>query len=142
MTGQEQRRRTVESLVLRAVAPETTGRRQLNTADRFSTSARDTEVQRPEEILVEVNALVERRPVSSILQSLAFRRSLENSVRGALQTIRSGAPTPNPPAPRAAANATNESSSSFGRGAGKSGYTELLLLRQYLFINFVVLTFA
>lgn len=120
MTGQEQRRRTVENLVLRAVGPDTTGRRQLSNADRFSTSSRDTEVHRPEEILVEVNALVERRPVSSMLQSLAFRRSLENSVRGALQTIRNG-PTWNAPVSRVAANATNDSSSSSERGAaGKS----------------------
>ena len=38
-------------------------------------------LRRPESVVVEVNALVERRPVSSVLESSAFRQSLENSLR-------------------------------------------------------------
>jgi hypothetical protein len=43
---------------------------------------------RPEQVIVEVNALVEQRPVSSILQSAAFRSSIERSLRGALTSLR------------------------------------------------------
>ncbi|KAK2173937.1 hypothetical protein NP493_839g00077 [Ridgeia piscesae] len=45
---------------------------------------RTTNHHRPESIIVEVNALVERRPVSSMLQSDLFRRNLETMVRGTL----------------------------------------------------------
>uniref|UniRef100_A0A0B7AW12 Uncharacterized protein n=1 Tax=Arion vulgaris TaxID=1028688 RepID=A0A0B7AW12_9EUPU len=40
------------------------------------------EKHRPEAVLVEVQVVAELRPVSSILQSAAFRRHLENVVRG------------------------------------------------------------
>jgi len=42
---------------------------------------------RPEHILVEVEALVERRPVSSILQSAAVRSSIERSLRDAFSWL-------------------------------------------------------
>ena len=45
------------------------------------------EENRPEHVVVEVNALVERRPVSSLLQSRGFRRNLEGALRGALINI-------------------------------------------------------
>ncbi len=57
--------------------------RALNT-DPSAPSTSSTEQQRPESVVVEVNALVERRPVSSILQSSGFRRNLESALRGAI----------------------------------------------------------
>ncbi|CAG5131153.1 unnamed protein product [Candidula unifasciata] len=42
------------------------------------------EKHRPEAVVVEVQAVVELRPVSSALQSAAFRRHLENIIRGSL----------------------------------------------------------
>ena len=42
------------------------------------------EPPRPEAVVVEVNALVERRPVSSVLQSQRFRNNLEHVLRGTI----------------------------------------------------------
>lgn len=53
------------------------------------------EPPRPENVIVEVNALVERRPVSNILQSAGFRQSLENAVRGAISRVSSPAASRN-----------------------------------------------
>ncbi|BFZ01394.1 hypothetical protein BsWGS_04434 [Bradybaena similaris] len=44
------------------------------------------EKHRPEAVVVEVQAVVALRPVSSVLQSASFRRHLENIVRGSLTT--------------------------------------------------------
>ena len=44
---------------------------------------------RPESVVVEVQGLVQTRPVSSILQSAQFRRTLENAIRGGLSTLSS-----------------------------------------------------
>lgn len=106
VTGQEHRRRTVENLVLRAVGPPMTtttapeprsaaagpGGAVESVPGHLSRQAvaAAADVTRPEHIIVEVNALVERRPVSSLLSSLQFRRSLENSVRGALRAMTGG----------------------------------------------------
>ncbi|CAL1526424.1 unnamed protein product [Lymnaea stagnalis] len=43
---------------------------------------------RPESIVVEVQGIIEQRPVSSILQSASFRRQLENVIRGTIQHAR------------------------------------------------------
>lgn len=43
---------------------------------------------RPESIVVEVQGIIEQRPVSSILQSASFRRQLENVIRGTIQNSR------------------------------------------------------
>ena len=51
--------------------------RQLNSAE----TGVPTEEHRPEAVMVEVQGLVERAPVSSILQSQGFRRRLENALR-------------------------------------------------------------
>ncbi|GFR93490.1 neuralized-like protein 1A [Elysia marginata] len=49
------------------------------------TANRDlVEEHRPEAVVVEVQGIIERRPVSSVLQSPAFRRQLENVIRGGL----------------------------------------------------------
>ncbi|XP_055874333.1 uncharacterized protein LOC106076478 [Biomphalaria glabrata] len=45
----------------------------------------DIETHRPEAVVVEVQGIIERRPVSSILESPAFRRQLENIIRGSIQ---------------------------------------------------------
>ena len=42
---------------------------------------------RPEQVLVEVNALIERRPVTSVLQTARFRQSIENSLRRAIHSV-------------------------------------------------------
>ena len=42
---------------------------------------------RPEEVVVEVQGLVERRCVSSLLQTLQFRQRLEGALRSSLQTV-------------------------------------------------------
>jgi len=42
---------------------------------------------RPEQVLVEVNALIERRPVTSVLETQQFRQSLENSLRRAVNSV-------------------------------------------------------
>ena len=56
----------------------------------FTEQRRETPEQaRPENVVIEVNALVERRPVSSALQSARFRRSLENALRDAMPGGRS-----------------------------------------------------
>ena len=73
--------------------------RALNT-DEAEPEAPDA--NRPEHVVVEVNALVERRPVSSVLQSSGFRRNLEHALRGAMLNI-SRRP---PPQPRTPAQAT------------------------------------
>ena len=70
VTGQENRK-NVEDFFMRSVHPERVA----------------GEDHRPESIVVEVSGLVESRPVSSILQSSRFRRSLENALRGSLVTI-------------------------------------------------------
>ena len=44
---------------------------------------------RPESVVVEVQGLVQTRPVSSILQSAQFRRTLENAIRGGLSSLSS-----------------------------------------------------
>ena len=54
------------------------------TADE-SSSSRDTAEHRPEAIIVEVQGLVERRPVSSILNSPNFRSRLEATVRSSME---------------------------------------------------------
>ena len=92
VSGQEERRRAVESLV--------------NRVTRSSSNSQDQpvvvqdEALRPEHITVEVNALIERRPVSSVLQSAAFRRSLENSVRRAVTMFSNNTSTSGPPRSR------------------------------------------
>ncbi|RUS89586.1 hypothetical protein EGW08_002604 [Elysia chlorotica] len=49
------------------------------------TANRDSvEEHRPEAVVVEVQGIIEQRPVSSLLQSPAFRRQLENVIRGGL----------------------------------------------------------
>lgn len=45
------------------------------------------EPNRPEAVIVEVQGLVERRPVSSILESMEFRRRLENALRSSIGTV-------------------------------------------------------
>ncbi|KAK2151649.1 hypothetical protein LSH36_356g06010 [Paralvinella palmiformis] len=47
---------------------------------------------RPENVTVEVSALIERRPVTSLLQSDRFRRNLESALHGALSSV----PLPRP----------------------------------------------
>ncbi|KAI0232094.1 hypothetical protein LSAT2_017595 [Lamellibrachia satsuma] len=73
---------------------------------------------RPESIIVEVNALVERRPVSSMLQSDLFRRNLETMVRGTLgrlgPLVTTNRPTP-PAARQQTTNATVPQTESQGR---------------------------
>lgn len=44
------------------------------------------EEHRPESVVVEVEGLFEQRRVSSVLQSTAFRRSLERIIRGSITT--------------------------------------------------------
>ena len=46
----------------------------------------DAEDHRPESVVVEVQGVIERKPVSSVLQSAAFRRQLENVIRGSIQS--------------------------------------------------------
>lgn len=46
------------------------------------------EQHRPEAVVVEVQGIVEQRHVSSMLQSLNFRRTLENIIRGSLTSVR------------------------------------------------------
>ena len=92
VSGQEERRRAVEGLVNRVV------RSSSNSQDQ-PTVVQD-EAIRPEHITVEVNALIERRPVSSVLQSAAFRRSLENSVRRAVTMFSNHSSTSGPPRSR------------------------------------------
>ena len=72
------------------------------------TPAPAPEQRRPESVVVEVNALVERRPVSNVLQSAQFRRSLETALRGALN-VRS-------PLPRSARGPASASSAQLGEG--------------------------
>ncbi|KAK3778080.1 hypothetical protein RRG08_044696 [Elysia crispata] len=49
------------------------------------TANRDSvEEHRPEAVVIEVQGIIEQRPVSSVLQSAAFRRRLENVIRGGL----------------------------------------------------------
>ncbi len=73
----------------------------------------DTEQHRPEAVLVEVQGLVERRPVTSMLQSLGFRRSLENSLRGAFNQLSCRT---NPPARAATAPPPGRQSAVPSRG--------------------------
>lgn len=73
VTGQENHKDIIENFFLRSSNPNAT---------REAGSDK-----RPEHIVVEVQALVERRPVSSLLQSLRFRRSLENTLREGLTEI-------------------------------------------------------
>lgn len=54
--------------------------------DSNSLNCTETSTHRPEAIIVEVQGLVERRPVSSLLQSLNFRRTLENALVGSINT--------------------------------------------------------
>ncbi|XP_067656830.1 uncharacterized protein [Haliotis asinina] len=54
------------------------------------------EEHRPESVVVEVEGLFEQRRVSSVLQSTAFRRSLERIIRGSIATA-SSRPQPTPP---------------------------------------------
>jgi len=42
---------------------------------------------RPDAVIVEVQGLVERRPVSNILQSARFRRQLENAIRSSISNV-------------------------------------------------------
>jgi len=44
----------------------------------------DEEDHRPETVVMEVQGIIENRPVSSILQSASFRRQLENVIRGSI----------------------------------------------------------
>ena len=48
---------------------------------------------RPESVVVEVQGLVQTRPVSSILQSAQFRRTLENAIRGGLSSLSNRVPS-------------------------------------------------
>ncbi|KAH9524784.1 hypothetical protein Btru_027814 [Bulinus truncatus] len=57
----------------------------------LSTDSDRPEVNRPEAIVIEVQGIIERRPVSSILQSAAFRRQLEHILSGSLPHLRSAA---------------------------------------------------
>ncbi|GFO38062.1 mediator of RNA polymerase ii transcription subunit 24 [Plakobranchus ocellatus] len=50
------------------------------------------EEHRPEAVVVEVQGMIESRPVSSVLQSPAFRRQLENVIRGGLVNARRNRP--------------------------------------------------
>lgn len=59
---------------------------------------------RPESVLVEVNALVERRPVSSILERAGLRRNLENALRGAISRVSVRTPEVRRPDPTSSAN--------------------------------------
>ncbi|CAH1784023.1 unnamed protein product [Owenia fusiformis] len=47
------------------------------------------EESRPESVTIEVQGLVQRRRVSSMLQSINFRRRLENTIRGNISHLRS-----------------------------------------------------
>ena len=68
-----------------------TGQGHKEAVENFFTGVRSEPVEqnRPDNVVVEVNALVERRPVSSVLQGSGFRRSLENALRGAIGGARS-----------------------------------------------------
>lgn len=55
----------------------------------------DQEEHRPETIHVEVRALAESRPVSSLLQSTRFRRSLESALRTSIGTRSPARTSPN-----------------------------------------------
>lgn len=44
----------------------------------------EEEDHRPETVVMEVQGIIESRPVSSVLQSAAFRRQLENVIRGSI----------------------------------------------------------
>ena len=56
---------------------------------RLNPSAEPTpgDQHRPESVVVEVQGLVQTRPVSSILQSAQFRRTLENAIRGGFSSL-------------------------------------------------------
>ena len=58
-----------------------------------------TEEHRPETVHVEVRALAESRPVSSLLHSTRFRRSLESALRTAIGTRSSSTPSRASPTP-------------------------------------------
>lgn len=63
---------------------------------------------RPEAVIVEVQGLVQSRPVSSLLQSARFRRSLENAIRGGLSSVSASVTnTPQAPARPAQPRATS-----------------------------------
>ena len=69
---------------------------------RLNPSSEPTPVEqhRPESVVVEVQGLVQTRPVSSMLQRAQFRRTLENAIRGGLSTLSSRvqqAPRPSTP---------------------------------------------
>ncbi|XP_059176258.1 uncharacterized protein LOC131955950 [Physella acuta] len=51
-------------------------------------NAESSERHRPESIVVEVQGMIEKRPVTSILQSANFRRHLENIIRGSITPAR------------------------------------------------------
>jgi hypothetical protein len=71
------------------------------------------EIHRPEAVIVEVQAVVELRPVSSVLQSVAFRRQLENVIRGYL---------PNrPPASSISTNRSNRTLQTAAETSSSSG---------------------
>lgn len=78
VTGQENRK-NVEDFFTRNLDPE-------------AAATRSQEDNRPESVIVEVRGLVERRPVSSVLQSVGFRRNLERALRSSLGTVVSRQP--------------------------------------------------
>ncbi|XP_035824188.1 uncharacterized protein LOC101846543 isoform X2 [Aplysia californica] len=57
-----------------------------NSKGNLPSTVQNAEEHRPESVVVEVQGIIERRPVSSILQSAAFRRQLENVIRGSIGT--------------------------------------------------------
>jgi hypothetical protein len=74
VTGQDNRR-NVEEFFNQALQEESVGREP------------PTQTHRPEAVLVEVNALVERRPVSSALRRSGFISRLEGMLQGAMSRI-------------------------------------------------------
>ncbi|KAI0232093.1 hypothetical protein LSAT2_017594 [Lamellibrachia satsuma] len=79
-----------------------------------------TNHHRPESVIVEVNALVERRPVSSMLQSDLFRWNLETMVRGTLVSrlgpmVTTYRPTPTAVRQQTTTNATAPETETQGR---------------------------
>lgn len=87
VTGQEHRQNINQFLAKNLAVRENVHAAHASGKENVPLNSADVEVHRPEAVVIEIQGVSQQQRVSSMLQTAAFRRTLENLIRGSIRSV-------------------------------------------------------